>query len=445
MIARTFKRLRTASDKQALKALLGLSPLRMLIMSYGVFFIGLFVIPVQPTINFSTSSVAFFMLMILACGLGVFIGSGTLINTQELQINGNGFDWHVAARRCVYLATIGIFCTVIDRYMIRGVALNADMFEARADIEQAGTGLIAVVAAFLSSFSAFSLIAVWIANFFQQPISRLLKYLAVSNLVGYIGLSLSLGSRSLLLACFVLYLIAITFLKRLQGKKLNFKSMILVIALPLSLVLVLVTVLLHRLELMGLSAIDSIQYSGYAYTISPTSDVLSFLANDEFTSSFGAALYSLILYLFHGFYEFLLLFDDYRGPYTHGEQLFWLPLKLLGYLIPISSAIDLDQFIGYRSGIFTTFAGPFFIDFGLLAPILIVFVFALLAVPYRKVVAGDLRWIFAAFNTIVIIVFAPVMPLLQSAVGAYTLVAAISMVFLIPRRMLSGVLHKDKS
>ncbi len=414
----------------AANALRGLSPLRSLGWSFGLFFAGLAVAPVQSDIEYSASAVVYF----LVCAGAAFLGSAITLRKPARVRPAGSFAWDIAARRLTLLASIGILLAVVDRFLIRGVSIGADVFEARSVIEEAGSGPVAVAAAFLASFAAFGWIGIRLARSTGQRVHYAIECIAIANLVAYVALSVAVGSRSVLFVCTLVHVCAFLCLRRARGKTLGIPGIAGSVVFGLLVIAVLAFVFQQRLASMGLSAIDSIQLSAYAFTLKPTDSVLMFLGRNDLTESFGAAVYSLILYVFHGFYEFLLVFDNYQGPLTHGAQLFWLPMKVAGIVLPLPEPTDLEAFAGYRSGVFTTFAGPMYVDFGLAAPAFIFPVFYALAIPFRRLRNGDTRWFFAALQVVAIAAFAPIAGLLQSAAGMIPLVAALCMVPLVPVR-----------
>ena len=102
-------------------------------------------------------------------------------------------------------------------------------------------------------------------------------------------------------------------------------------------------------------------------------------------------------------------------------------MKLLGLLIGHSLEVDPDSLVGNRSGVYTTFAGPMFLDFGWFAPLFGFLLFSLLSVPFRRVVAGDLRWLPAALQVAVIVLLGPVVSIMDSSVGTFLLLATFAL------------------
>ncbi|HEX7638963.1 MAG TPA: hypothetical protein VF457_11250 [Burkholderiaceae bacterium] len=417
-------------------AVMSLSPLRSLTWTFGIFFAGMLVAPIRPDIDYSVASVAFLASCIAAAFAATASTRSSIpVNLPLLASSADRLDWRRASQRCVRLAVAGVLLLAIDRYALRGVPIGSDAFEARDALKDSSSGLVGTLAAFLSSFAAFGWISTWIADFHGQPPSRRQRLLAVASLICYVAMSLTLGSRSLLLVCITLHAYASLFLRQARGTAFN-KYIIFALAVAaMTIVATLAYILQERLALMGLSMIDSIQLSSYAYTLKPTDAVLQFLSKNDFLESFGAAVYSLILYLYHGTYEFFLLFDSYNGPSTLGTQTLWLPLKLLSIITGSAAPDNIeDTYDGYRSGVFTTFAGPFYVDFNLFSPLLIWIVYRALSTPFSRLAGGDLRWYFATAQVAVIVAFSPMMNLLQSATGTYLLIAAVAMVRLVPAK-----------
>jgi hypothetical protein len=185
---------------------------------------------------------------------------------------------------------------------------------------------------------------------------------------------------------------------------------------------------------MGLSPIDSIQLSTYAYALQPSQGLVSVLESSPKLGSIGALLYSLILYVYHGFYEFCLLFDSYASPHLLGAQILWLPLKLADVLTGQTLEADPETLSGVRNGVYTTFVGPLFLDFGWFAPLFAFVLFLALAYPFRRMTEGDWRWLPASVQVAVIIIMAPMLSLLDSATGMFPLVAGFVLPWLAKRK-----------
>jgi hypothetical protein len=419
---------------QHLPSALGfIAPVRVAAVAFVSLALLLVVAPVVVDVSFSVASV----FMLLACIAGLFGGLALASPGRPppaALTAAPGPGWDRLARQIIGIGTVGVVLLALDRYVARGLDLRLDLFEARMALEQAEGGPLSLVAALLSSFVLFGPVAAWLAAATGRPLPRLLQGLAWAALGVYLVMSAALGSRSLVLVCALLYLFAFGWFRGLSGTRIRARHVAGVLLGGVGLVGLLAGLLLHRLGLMGLSAIDSIQLSVYAYTLKPSSDLLAFLEANEDLGAAGAAAYSVLVYVLHGSFEFLVRFDEFRGPHTDGVLTLWLPLKVLSYLLPLPEAPDLDTFDGVRTGVFTTFAGPALLDAGLAAPALLMAKFFLLALPFRLLALGDLRWLFAALQVAVILALSPMIDLLDSATGAYPLVAALLIGLMAPRQ-----------
>ena len=426
----TMKRFPASHAEAALRTI---APPRLFRWALAVFGIGLLVAPVTPTVPVGTTAVVYWMVVLAFAMFGAMIGSPSRLSVVDDCFRVIRFRARSTARRCIAIGAFGVVLAVFDRFVVRGAPLTLNFVEVREVVTDAGSGPVGVVAAATSAFASFGLISAWLTRALGEPLRRSEEVCAAVALLGYIVLSTYMGSRSLLLVCVLQHLIAGVFLQKLKRGRARAGVVLGVIGALLLLIGVSVWIFLERLNEMGLSPIDSIQLSAYAYTLQPSQRLISALQGSPQLGDLGAVVYSLLLYVYHGFYEFCLLFDSYRSPHLLGAQFLWVPLKLLGVITGESLETDLDTLIGVRPYIYTTLVGPMFMDFGWLAPLFALFLFICLAYPFRRLVAGDWRWLPAALQVAVIIIIAPVVSLFDSASGAFPLLAAITLPFLARR------------
>ena len=411
-----------------------LSPVRVFMWTFAVFTAGLCVAPVTPDVPISATAVVYWAAVVVFAMIGAAIGSPSgYATTQGGLFKVRTFQVRTLARRCIWIGALGVMLSAVDRFVIRGAPLGLDFFAAREAVADAGSGPIGVIAAATSSFAAFGVVSTWLARALGQPMSRLEEVAAAAALIVYLLLSVMLGSRSVLLVCASVHLMAGVFLQKLKNGRIEWRTIMIVAGVLLLLTGASAWLILERLDEMGLSPVDSIQLSAYAYTVQPSQSLVAALESSPRLGYFGAALYSLVLYVYHGFYEFCLLFTSYASPHLYGADTLWLPLKLVGMVTGRNLEVDLDDLVGARAGIYTTFVGPLFLDFGWLAPAFGLLLFLGLAYPFRRVACGDWRWFAAAVQVAVIIVIAPVVSLLDSSAGTFPLLAALAMPLLARR------------
>jgi len=393
-------------------------------LTFSVYLLALVFMPIKRVFPVVWEAVFFLIITAFFALLGSFLQKKSRLNSKNL--NNRNLNWYKLSKTVTIISFLGIIVSLIDRFFIRGVGLGFDAFEAREALEASSAGIISMIAAYMASFSAFGVIAQWIAEEYDGRIGGVHKMLAYANLILYIYLSTMLGSRSLLIVVVICHIFARSTLRKSQDKSTDYKSIMALISMVIVTIAGLIYILQQRLDLMGISALESIQYSTYSFTLKVNDFLLDSIRGSEVVESIGAALFSMILYVFHGVFEFIYLFQNLDGHHTYGAETFWLPFKIWGAMGGPLNVIDLESISNYRSGVFTTFAGPLYVDFGLAAPLAAGIIFYLLSFPQRLAANGKIQWIPAALQCETIIVLSPILNLLQSATGTYLLIAAVS-------------------
>jgi hypothetical protein len=407
-----------------------LSPVRLFVWTLVLFGVGFVAAPITPDISVSFGA-AF-------CWISVFVMSiagAALAIPKGLAIRGDRFmarrfPARKIARRCIAIGVTGVMLSVIDRYFVRGAPLGFDILLAREVLTDSGTGMLGLLAAAAAAFAPLGLISAWLARALGEPVSKRTEIAAFVSLLLYMILSIALGSRSLVVVCALMHVLSALFFQILRRGRVNWGAILSVCAIATALIVGSAWLMIERLDQMGMSPIASIQFSGYAYTLKPSANLVDALNASDQLGYFGAGLYSLVIYAYHGFYEFCLLYDNFTDSLLLGAKHLWLPLKVLSVLTDFDFSIDLSQLSGFRDGVYTTMVGPMYLDFGWCAPLFAFYLFLALSYPYRRLVLGDWRWFAATVQVAMIIIMAPVTSLLDSSVGIFPLLAATVLPFL---------------
>lgn len=425
------------------RAARAVNPARLLLLTLLFFFVALILAPVTPTKPLNLAGVAFWLAAAVAAYLGLRLGSAKSVKRRSfLPVDANRLT--IMTKRTVHLGAMGVCLLLIERYIIRGAPLELDFFAVREALENTSPGPLGMLAALLSAFAPFGVMMISLARARGVSISPSLFAIAAMTEVSYVLLSLAVGSRSLLLVVVILHMLSAAYVRSLQGRKLDGRIILAAAVMIISLALVSASMMLARLDQMGLDPLFSIQSSGYAETVQPSPEILAWLeTNGDYTPVF-AALFSLSQYLFHGFFEFNLLFVDFRDANTLGAMSLWLPAKVASILTGIDLTVPASSLAGWREGIFTTFMGPAFVDFSLFAPIFLFFLFWVLSFPMRFLAQGEVHWLPVASMVCCVVILFPVVSLLDSASGVYPLTATlvIPLLSLARRRKQSDHRHK---
>jgi oligosaccharide repeat unit polymerase len=178
-----------------------------------------------------------------------------------------------------------------------------------------------------------------------------------------------------------------------------------------------------RLSQMELDQIYSILNSAYGFVLTPTARALKWMSDPN--SYIGNSLVDvmpLLQYYLHGLFEFGLLWQrPDTQEFQFGMQHFAPYFKVLGILglSNYSEAMLEDAY--YRVGVFTTFFGPLWIDFGWLGPLVMgaFGVFCAYCAALARKGVGEVIPLYAYLC--VVLFFMPVTNLIVNAQGMYIL------------------------
>ena len=404
-----------------------LSPTVLLFFTVLIFLLTLPVLPISVQYPMTGEAMLFWFICFIGFIGGTLLGSGGRFKMLVSNVDANSRASKRFLLMLVLIGFAGSILLMVDRYMIRGVSLVEDVLVNRDALSNAGASAISVIAAMASSIGMFSYILIWMVELRAVAISRWLKMFALINLFIAVAMSMQMGSRSLLLVLAIIHFFAWFFVVRTRGNKMQIKHKLVALSLLLLLATISSIMMVWRVELMGFSVSDSLTISTYGYTIQPSSFVQSYF-QDEGNSwlEIQAGLFSIVQYVFHGIYEFSLLFNNFEGEHDMGVRTFWLPIKVFSMLTGGWITVGDIEHIGERAGVFTTFVGPIFIDFGWLSPVVLIVYGALIGLPFRLLQIGRLEWLPSVVIVATSMLLWPVVNIFASASGTYLLVCALA-------------------
>lgn len=399
----------------------------------------LFVIVISPVeSNFGFSWMALLMLLtsVILIPFGILLGVrfANLIPRKKAgyacgnQTHYNGKNLAFTVSRLNYCAGLGLLLMLVDRFFIRGMPVGLDLFGMREVMELTETTAFGLVGQILSGLVVFST-GYLIIERKKRAVSTIKVAITYSLALTYLLLSVMLGSRSgvLNLVLIVTFMVLLNNYINDPKYNLSFSVVFKVLFFGFALAVIMAAMFLWRVQEMGLDIAFSVLNSGFAYTVTPTDAVLS-LAKDDIFGDLFLAMISLVQYVIHGFYEFQLLVENFNGNHTYGQQVLWFPIKVFNTLGGSINIADLEAFEGVRYGIFTTFFGPVFIDFGVYMPVASGLIFFILSIPIGFLNPARI-WLVAYCALIcTLVICLPVWNSILTAAWMYPFVA----VFLIP-------------
>jgi hypothetical protein len=174
---------------------------------------------------------------------------------------------------------------------------------------------------------------------------------------------------------------------------------------------------------MEMDFVFSILFSAYGYSLTPTADALSFMGTQsEPLAQLASAVIPLFQYYLHGVLEFGLLWERPDTQiFTFGTQ----------HLAPYVKALDVfhvmeypdfrTDYVYFRPGVFTTFFGPLWVDFGW-AGVPLMLVFGVACKHCGNLARRGSLGVMPLYAYLcVVIFFIPVLNLIVSAQGMYTI------------------------
>ncbi|MCK0108291.1 hypothetical protein MWU58_03230 [Flavobacteriaceae bacterium S0825] len=130
-------------------------------------------------------------------------------------------------------------------------------------------------------------------------------------------------------------------------------------------------------------------------------------------------------YYTHGVFEFGYLYNNYEGKHHYGGFTFNVIAKFSNIILGTNIDLAKIQDSPVRTGVYTTFFGPIYLDFGWFAPIFMLFFGMLQGLIFNKTLLGDYKYVPLLFYMLIIDFFMPVINFITSSQGVYIIVSMI--------------------
>ena len=401
---------------------------------YFVYFLGWFLLPLESVFQVGLEGILMLVLGIIAVPLGFlssfafkfyFNRSAVVDHSAPLHYGINSTILDRLCNRVNIIALIGCVCILLDRLYLRDLSFADSFLENRELLNDSATSGLGLIGNFLSGMAVFSLGLMFLGKAISDDVTFRRKLFCYIISLLFIFSHLMIGSRSgfiMLILVTFFFLLWSRYIKRMPLISSNLAYLLLI---GFGLIILLGEIFLMRIKDMGLTPIDSLLYSGYGYTVQPSESFLLFMDQLDSMQNLWFSLTSTFMYVYHGMYEFFILVDGFEGDYAYGRVSFWFPLKILDFIGVDVGSFDIESLDGVRVGLFTTFLGPLYIDFGVFMPLVVFVLFFFLGLIAMKVRNTNLVWLpFSAFLAVVLAMF-PIFNLLTSASGIYPLIASL--------------------
>jgi oligosaccharide repeat unit polymerase len=321
------------------------------------------------------------------------------------------------------IGLFGMGMRLFDRLYLRGAQYGGSALDFRDTLANTAVTPVGALASALFPFCLLPLILLlaskdgvrkpWLLLLaivlFTVPMTENLFQLSRSFLIMTLGLAF-----------------AVLVITRYNGNPFNRKLLIITLGGLVGLALASTAIFSARLEAGEFRLSDSVFDSVYAEFLQPNNAAREAINSGSDTAAFT---YNAILpngmYYLSGVYEMSVLWDRPDGQQFAYGQLLFLPFVRGASLLidpTLLTGVDIQRYV-YRDGVFQTFFGPLWIDFGWIGPLfmsLFGFIVQRLAAAVRRGSVGKLP--IYAFLAVVIF-FMPVVNLLVNGLGMFCVIA----------------------
>ncbi|MGH8558728.1 MAG: hypothetical protein ACRESZ_15005 [Methylococcales bacterium] len=410
------------------------SPVQIMLISTVVYLVILLTSPVSvanvASIGSANTLVGFFVCLTS----GLLIGSRrvrSLIVSIPIDLERvDRLKWGLVA-----IGGLGMGLRIIERVYFRmGGTVTTDFMVNRDLVTQSGSMPLAMLAALLAPLLYFLPISVFMLR--GSGIRRRSDYLFLwaSSAYGFFD-GMFFGSRS---AALILVAIMVVAYLTMGAPRIRVRTIIFWIVGLIAFIWLSGQIFWTRTSQMGIDPIESLSLSAPAYMVTLDHSVLATIGSAS-NDGYAGLLYGYSTtsqYLLLGLPEFLNLVDNFTGDHTYGMQLFYVPAKILWVVTRQPGTIEDFMYKHMlRIGVYTTFFGPVFYDYGvsggLLACLILGFLGGHLTRRLRK---GSVHLIIPYVVITAFLPFTVVVNLFVTGVGQCLMIDAFVLLVAINRR-----------
>ena len=323
----------------------------------------------------------------------------------------------------IAVALIASVLRIYDKFMVRGVSLAQSVLENREAAEEGSGSTVAIVAALLTG-------TIFVPLFLKEcyAIKVNTSWTVVSYLIFFSPVLdlIAGGSRSLLLVLIIIFI----YIKVISGViRISKTKLLILLVLGNIVVLLFGIIFLSRTEeVLGDRTVKYLVSgdANFMYTISPPREhVISILNTQSPTLQKIRTVYLTTAYYYiHSVFEYLYLIENFsQRQFQYGSYTFFVIPKMFSKIGLLHFSMDELRRSTVRPGVYTTFMGPIFIDYGWYSP-LFMFIFGVVVSAIHRNARREKPIALLAYSYIIIILFfLPVFNFISGASGSYLLVS----------------------
>jgi oligosaccharide repeat unit polymerase len=321
-----------------------------------------------------------------------------------------------------YLAVMGLVLKLADRFFIRGISINSDYFENRESMEEGGGNIFGILSAIVSPMGIIPIFLMWKYNLNFSYFKKILVFILF---FAQIFDAFLLGSRSMIFVVFVIMGLYILYFRKIQ---MTFKKVSFTILIIISFLFLMNFIFIERTkEFAGDNAVYLVlNESNFNYTLTSSPEFKQNFNN--LNPIFQTAVFTYITtiqYFTHGMIEFSYLYSTFRSDFALGGYTFAIYNRFYSKITGTKFDSVKVQELAPRQGVYTTFYGPIYLDFGWFT-ILFMFFFGRIArIVFEKARKGSDWAILIYFYFVIVLLFSPVFNFINGAGGIFILTSII--------------------
>ncbi|TBL67772.1 O-antigen polymerase [Paenibacillus thalictri] len=292
----------------------------------------------------------------------VFILKGYVQNNNEFD----SFRVKKIYNILFVVTSIGILLRFYDLLIVKSFFSYSSITDFRINYEANDSGIVSITSAILFPFGvALSMFTIYLYKYLGSK-HYILSFISLMCILFYPVLR---GGRTTLTLLFVIIAVSIVLTNPAFIKKQLKKLFIYVILFIFGLLFFVysMNIIIDRLEFNGFTIPSHLEYMQPEYGIFIPENIIDLTRNEGIVAKLIYTLISLSWYCTHGLFEFFYLFDNFSlDNLVFGAQQFYPIFKFLELVGLSSITQEYLSSIVPMPGVYTTFYGPVFIDFGYL-------------------------------------------------------------------------------
>lgn len=410
-----------------------MSPIRVAIMGVAAW-VALFIIAPVTVVTPQFLTPYIFLLL----SYGSFFFGCLFVSGMHAQRGGAGSGSEQISDRklllvhkiAVIAATFGALLKGIDIFVVRNVSLAGSVLDRRDQLDSVGANPVSIICAIvlpaclLTPYTYMLLRERGLATRWHWRIAHALF------LVPILGAVVVSGSRSSIFVYLVIYALYLAVFGRL---KIKVRTVVVTLTVTFVFLVGSTAIFNNRLEAMHLRTLDSVYTSGYAFTIQPKPWIGSLMENHP--GLVGDTAFAILVpfqYYLHGVFEFVYQYQNAPPIHVYGAESFNAFYKLIAKIFNWQAPDELYVEVTPRTGIYTSFMGPVYSDFGWVGLIYMMALGALAQLLWHKCRDGYIKAAPLYLYLVMVIFLFPVANFIVSTLGLYNLTVFAIFYWLLP-------------